>query len=572
MATSFFVHEYGIASQTNVVPVINLCQDSKASQTQLSIDFDNTNDILQTQPEEFITLFPLRGSQSSSIHLKKSSLGRSIKTNQVFYHGYLVNQPSSLVAITIDKSGISGMLSDPTGNYTIQTTGSSISSVRQDQRVTKQWTCSSEEMYDDKSIYSGKSIQSTQSDTLFVYFVCDYALFNMFGRSVTATRNHVYSLFHQVQAIYSNENISIGISDVFIWTQPDPYDKSNQDQALLSFRNIVGEGYQGDFAHLLSGVSSLSGGVAFINGLCNRSKSFGYSNLEGSVSQPGQYSWDVHVVAHELGHNLGSPHTHECLWGPNLNAPIDGCASPSGSCQNGPIPSGGGTIMSYCHLNSVGVNFSHGFGPEPGDLIREIVDLCQPGNGESCENAITLSESGIYYTGDINSGNGASHSDAIHAKWYRFQAEIGGELSIFSCNQNVDTRLYIHNGDCSSLSSNSFSDDDCLSGDGFNYASEIMGLYLDAGASVFIEWDDRWMSNGFDFTFDFSPDQGTCNNNVKDGDETGVDCGGSCPPLSRSMFRKLINTRSSQRHPFFFITGRDQLQWPHRTTWDADTE
>ena len=44
------------------------------------------------------------------------------------------------------------------------------------------------------------------------------------------------------------------------------------------------------------------------------------------------------VFNHELGHNLGAPHTHD------LNPPVDNCAS--GDCSVTP----NGTIMSYCHL------------------------------------------------------------------------------------------------------------------------------------------------------------------------------------------------------------------------------
>ncbi|WP_409628714.1 zinc-dependent metalloprotease [Belliella pelovolcani] len=94
------------------------------------------------------------------------------------------------------------------------------------------------------------------------------------------------------------------------------------------------------------------------------------------------YSWTVHIVAHEFGHLFGSRHTHACVWNGN-NTAIDGCwgcmenPDPNGGgCQNCPnpgVPSGGGTIMSYCHLQSVGVNFNLGFGLQPGNVIRNSV-------------------------------------------------------------------------------------------------------------------------------------------------------------------------------------------------------
>ena len=88
------------------------------------------------------------------------------------------------------------------------------------------------------------------------------------------------------------------------------------------------------------------------------------------------YSTDVNFVAHEIGHNLGSPHTHDCAWNSN-NTPIDDCgynhSNGTDGC-NGPTPAAG-TIMSYCHLiNGIGIDFSLGFGQQPGNLIRSRVN------------------------------------------------------------------------------------------------------------------------------------------------------------------------------------------------------
>lgn len=116
-----------------------------------------------------------------------------------------------------------------------------------------------------------------------------------------------------------------------------------------------------------------------------------------SYSNVPSYSWSVFVVTHEFGHLFGSRHTHACVWNGN-NTAIDGCSScmessnPSvNTCNNcvvPPIPSGGGTIMSYCHLQSAGVNFNLGFGTQPGNVIRNSVEnascLC------TCANITTL--------------------------------------------------------------------------------------------------------------------------------------------------------------------------------------
>ena len=88
------------------------------------------------------------------------------------------------------------------------------------------------------------------------------------------------------------------------------------------------------------------------------------------------YSWTANVVTHEMGHSLGSRHTHSCVWpiGGNIRA-IDSCYYSEGGCfSDNQIRPRVGTIMSYCHLwptnQGGGVNLASGFGPLPGDTIR----------------------------------------------------------------------------------------------------------------------------------------------------------------------------------------------------------
>jgi len=165
--------------------------------------------------------------------------------------------------------------------------------------------------------------------------------------------------------------------------------------------------YIADIAVLISTQNGTLGGVAWLQTLCQgflvqQGDSIGpycYCNIDASggstaISFPSYtYHWDIEVTTHEMGHILGSPHTHRCCWNPpgTGTTPIDGCYAVSGqpgavmetnpptvTTCNQPSPatpgSAGGTIMSYCHLvNGVGINFSNGFGTQPGDTIRYMI-------------------------------------------------------------------------------------------------------------------------------------------------------------------------------------------------------
>ena len=63
--------------------------------------------------------------------------------------------------------------------------------------------------------------------------------------------------------------------------------------------------------------------------------------LSFPVTSGNSLNWDFVVVAHEIGHNMSSPHTHD--YCPPIDECFQGVCSSGGNC----VP---GTIMSYCHL------------------------------------------------------------------------------------------------------------------------------------------------------------------------------------------------------------------------------
>lgn len=212
-----------------------------------------------------------------------------------------------------------------------------------------------------------------------MYFEMDNNLYLFNGSNTTTSTNWMTSVFNNVQTLYANDAISVALKSVFVWTTSDPYSGSSSYDYLTQF-NSIRPVFDGDIGQLVGIDPGGLGGVAVaINGLCSQNN-YSYSDVNTTYGTVPTYSWTVEVITHELGHLLGSRHTHGCYWNGN-NTSIDGCGQSAGfnegNCVQGPIPTTTvkGTIMSYCHLVSgVGINFSNGFGPQPKNAILTAVN------------------------------------------------------------------------------------------------------------------------------------------------------------------------------------------------------
>jgi hypothetical protein len=232
-----------------------------------------------------------------------------------------------------------------------------------------------------------------------MYFEIDTSLYEANGSSTDATTNWMTSVFNNVQTLYNNDGISVGLKSMFIWTDGDPYEGVGTSSGvyLNTFAEVTPV-FDGDVGQLVGIDPGGLGGVAVtIDGLCS-SLNYSYSDVNFSYASVPTYSWTIQVITHEFGHLLGSRHTHACAWNGN-NTSIDGCGQQAGysegSCAVGPIPSSTdkGTIMSYCHLISgVGISFNNGFGPQPTLAILNAVNSSTCLSTDcvnSCPNTVT---------------------------------------------------------------------------------------------------------------------------------------------------------------------------------------
>jgi len=184
-----------------------------------------------------------------------------------------------------------------------------------------------------------------------IAFETDYEFYALFN-NLDAAKTYALSLIGAVSDMYRRD---VGV----IFTLPylgfhtknnDPWTSNDCFTRLSQFRSAWRNGnapVRAQLYHMISGVKvNGCGGVAYLNVICNQSAGFGMSaHINTRLTFPpkkGPLTWDFFVLAHELGHEFGSPHTHE------YNPKIDDCAN--GKCRSN------GTIMSYCHTCQGGMN------------------------------------------------------------------------------------------------------------------------------------------------------------------------------------------------------------------------
>jgi metallopeptidase family M12-like protein/type IX secretion system substrate protein/fibronectin type III domain protein len=367
-----------------------------------------------------------------------------------FFRGTVKNDPNSFAIASFYEDEVRIEYSDLISNYRVQKTkdGDYIYFTEQDLLVQSTLNCSASDPRLDKEVakFVGNNKSVDAGNCVEVYLECDYQMFLDNDSDVIKTENYVTSLMNEVITLYAVEEITITISEIFVWNSPDPYAiMFDPIQILYAFQEQKNaSGYEGKLGHLLS--TRGFGGVAFRDVLCIDTAGYGIStSLSNNILPFPLYSGSVKLITHELGHNFGSPHTHDCVWNGN-DTQIDDCGNIGGTkiCydpDNPIIPEDGGTMMSYCNIN-----FLKGFGLQPGDMIRERYNNapCNTGCGDTDppqapQNLICTAKSStwMHVTWDRS-------EDAIGYKIYRSH-ESQSDYSIIA-TVNSDDTLYIDIG------------------------------------------------------------------------------------------------------------------------------
>ena len=346
------------------------------------------------------------------------------ESTMTHFRGVIDGVPNSVVGLSISDNSIQGIVTSSEGNFNLGQLENSDLFVLYSDRDMEMPSSSFCGVTNELQVVKeniGEAGQKSGGTCVQVYMELNDDVYDHFG-STQASVDFISAVFNEVSILYSNENLTVQISEVFVWTSNSPYGTSSSTTALNDFK-AYRTSYNGDLAHLVD-LTPGNGGIAYVDVLCNNTYGYGYSGIYTNYQEVPTYSWTVEVITHELGHNLGSPHTQSCDW---PGGPIDNCYTQEGVCAAGPAPQNGGTIMSYCHLTSHGINFQHGFGPLPGDLIRDRVASagCLQTCGPVCDVPSNINVSNITNTSADVSWNASSEANSYNLR-YR---EVGGSWS-----------------------------------------------------------------------------------------------------------------------------------------------
>lgn len=363
----------------NKSELINLC-DNKNPEISLTLPYVNGSVVKLN-----LARFEVLASDAKIISRTQNGNEEvSLSETVVSYKGSIEGLENTLVVINFTKDNVIGLMSSEKGNYILGSlkdngheTDKYILYKETDLKVRNTFNCSTSDQISTEDIQKmRKAIIEQMNDssptdlyTVRIAIDVDFITYGIYG-NVQAATNYALTLMAAVSAIYIKEiNVNLAVSYLRVWTIPDPYIGTNASTVLNRFKvewNANQQSVQRTIAHLISSRPGNLGGIAHVNVLCDPVYGYGFSNTDGTLIPLPLYSWNIEVLAHEIGHNFGSNHTHNCSW---VGGPIDTCAIPEGACYPGPAVPRIGTIMSYC-MDNGSVSFILGFGPQPRAFIR----------------------------------------------------------------------------------------------------------------------------------------------------------------------------------------------------------
>ena len=351
-------------------------------QLSIPITVDKNVELELTQVQIKTDLFRVKTSDGRSFYDFDNS------EKSIFYRGIVKGDVHSMAVMTVFNNSVRILIADNGGNYILGKLGNSTSYILYNENKAKvdlklPGMCETEDLPTSHTQGTNNGLGAVDpGDCVKVYVEADFKIYQEQGSTVQGVQDYVDAIFNELIAEFALAGVEIYVSELFVWTSSDPYVSLSSTSDILSTFRDNRPTFNGNLAHFIT--SRSFGGRAYRPGLCGSSP-YGMSGglTTGNPANLPLSSSTFIRIAHELGHNLNLSHSHACVWNGN-NTQIDDCGNvwavnagetPEGnSCfdVNNPIlpASGGGTIMSYCHVDGTGRNLANGFTSQ-GDAVMQ---------------------------------------------------------------------------------------------------------------------------------------------------------------------------------------------------------
>lgn len=281
------------------------------------------------------------------------------------FRGRIVGEPDSFAFLGLSPSGSNGFIRKGPAEYTLASFASHGNRPGGRRHVVFErsaselagrevpFQCQTSSIPDDTAPTAAAAIGTYSWRVAYVAIDCDYEYGQLFD-NLSDAAVYAIELLGAISSIYERDlQVRLHLPFLRIWsTANDPYSQDNVSTLLSELQSewVDNMGWvDRDIVHLLSGEPGRAG-LANVNVLCDENFGYGVSaGLIGAFPRPVPPNdsgpvdtFDLKIVAHEMGHQFGSPHTH-CY-----SPPIDYCGKSFDDCWSGTFQCQQGTIMSYC--------------------------------------------------------------------------------------------------------------------------------------------------------------------------------------------------------------------------------
>jgi hypothetical protein len=340
------------------------------------------------------------------------------RSRLVFFWGSDLEGAGNRLFVAFDPAtrGFSGLVHGPEGTHEIGRDPAD----RRERHVLAQprvpegaaWTCGQEESVETAVSWAPSAKTRAESLSLrpnvlsslhsgIVAIDTDNEYMTYWSNNTTNVTNYIATLLASINVMYERDlNLRLVQGTTFLRVSMtlDPYGpnpSSNASSAELNeFRNYWNTNYPTasyprSVATLLSGKqpanNSASGIASLASSVCGSAFDYSFCQLFKMTYLYG----DTLIVGHEIGHNLGSPHTHcyadpkpDTCYGSELGT---NCFSGTPGCP-APLMINGynatGTIMSYCQLSPCSSGATLAF--HPSTISRYVETTLNTGRDAAC--------------------------------------------------------------------------------------------------------------------------------------------------------------------------------------------